>query len=363
MTGPRVSVVADVAGRADYHLGDEAMLEANLEALRRHVPGVRFTVFSRDPDWSSRRYGVDAIEPPHPSGTGQERITEAIAGSNALLVSGGGNMCATWPDKIHERATLLQIARSLGRPAALVGQTLGPILSDEQRSLLADVLPWAGFVGVRDDSSAALAESLGVPRDRIHRQIDDAFLLTPDAVLDGRADVLAAETRPLIVVTLDASFGSPYRHEALRAIAGQLDALAALLGAVLVFVPHVGGEAVADTHADRTAGIALRDFLKAPIHLVDLWEPREVRWLIGRSSLVISSRYHPIVFAMAARVPSIGIHQDDYTRIKLTGALAPAGLAELDAAARRCRPRRAAAARRRGVSLPRRRRSGARGAA
>lgn len=42
--------------------------------------------------------------------------------------------------------------------------------------------------------------------------------------------------------------------------------------------------------------------------------------------MVISTRHHPIVFALGAGVPSLGIHGDDYCRIKLQGALAHARL-------------------------------------
>jgi polysaccharide pyruvyl transferase WcaK-like protein len=41
---------------------------------------------------------------------------------------------------------------------------------------------------------------------------------------------------------------------------------------------------------------------------------------------MISSRYHPIVFALAAGIPALGIYGDEYCRIKLQGALAHAQL-------------------------------------
>jgi len=43
--------------------------------------------------------------------------------------------------------------------------------------------------------------------------------------------------------------------------------------------------------------------------------------LAHSASLVITSRYHPAVFAVAAGVPTIGISVDGYTSVKLTGAL------------------------------------------
>ncbi len=47
------------------------------------------------------------------------------------------------------------------------------------------------------------------------------------------------------------------------------------------------------------------------------------------AELVISSRYHPVVFAVSGGVPSIGIPVDDYTTTKLTGALGNFGQTSL----------------------------------
>ena len=52
----------------------------------------------------------------------------------------------------------------------------------------------------------------------------------------------------------------------------------------------------------------------------------QARHVTGNAALVISSRYHPIVFGLAAGVPCLGIHGDEYCRIKLHGALAHARL-------------------------------------
>ena len=67
----------------------------------------------------------------------------------------------------------------------------------------------------------------------------------------------------------------------------------------------MGGENVPPGHADVTAGTALRARLAAPMHVLDLWQAREVRWLTGQAAFVISTRYHPIVFALAAGCPRL----------------------------------------------------------
>jgi polysaccharide pyruvyl transferase WcaK-like protein len=221
---------------------------------------------------------------------------------------------------------LIEVARAAGRPAVVLGQTLGPALSAVQRQWLAASLPFCAWLGVRDEASAALAISLGVPADRVHQQLDDAFFLQSGPVTDQRATAVGGLRRPIILVTLDASFASPARARALDLIARQLDALVETLQASLVFAPHVGGAEVPDALADAAAARALRRRLHSSLLVLDTWQPREMRWLVGEAALVVSTRYHPLVFATASGTAALGIYTDAYTRIKLRGALAPAGL-------------------------------------
>jgi polysaccharide pyruvyl transferase WcaK-like protein len=343
---PRLFVIGDVGGPGHYHLGDEAMLEANLARLRQIVPGIRFTVASADPDWTSKRYGVASLPIPRiPSGHSPEswtrvignmpgrwadwlgpEIDESLGTAAGLLISGGGNLCATWPEKVLERVALLERARELDLPAVIVGQTIGPSLTRWQRGLLSGALQGAAWVGVRDGESATLASSLGVPAGRLRQHLDDAFFLEPLPVEDRRAGELRLRPKPWILVTLDGSFGTAAREPALSVLASQLDSLAESLNGTLIFVPHVGGADVRAGWADDVAGRALATRMRADLLILDLWQPREVRWLIGQAALVVSTRYHPLVFATAAGVPSLGIYTDPYTRVKLRGALGAADL-------------------------------------
>jgi len=108
-----------------------------------------------------------------------------------LIVSGGGNFSSTWPDLLYERATLLHLARIFGKPAVVLGQTLGPELSGAERRLLAETLSSARFVGLRELPSAVLAMELGVPPERLWYQCDDALFVEG---LEGNRDSLPLST-------------------------------------------------------------------------------------------------------------------------------------------------------------------------
>jgi polysaccharide pyruvyl transferase WcaK-like protein len=290
MTRPyRLLLAADVGGEGMRHIGDEAMLEANLDAFRRFLPQATYTL----------------------AASGQ-----SIQGADAVVISGGGNLSSSWPHLLHERVALLQLARRFGLPAVVVGQTIGPNLRDEERSLLSDSLSYARFVGVRELPSAALALGLGIPPARIWYQCDDAMFLdsgTPQSA------------EPRIAVTIDPQVRAA-GGEVYGALIRQLRELSRATGAPLVLIPHAFGDESPGTPSDLTEARLLAEAVALPGTVIAAGlSAREAKRLTGESSLVISTRYHPLVFGLAAGVPSLGIYADEYTRVKLQGALMHAG--------------------------------------
>jgi polysaccharide pyruvyl transferase WcaK-like protein len=310
--GPLV-ILADT--RADgFHVGDEAMLAANLARLARDVDGLDIQVL-----------GYDAS-------VGE--IAGAVKGARGVLISGGGNLSASWPRLLDQRVQALLEAAKHGVPAALGGQTLGPDLTASQRASLAAGLRTAAVVGVREPPSADLARALGVAEDRLVEQVDDAFGFE-DAVPTDPV-VLAATSAPYLALTLDPGFAMDAARAGLRSVASQLGAFAAETGLVIVFVPHAGrlGE---DAGEDGAVGAALRDWLVRDgvrCDVLPVLGCGESVWLAATASVVVSSRYHPLVFATAAGVPCLGLHRCPYTRVKVEGALARVGMRRwaLDAA-------------------------------
>ncbi len=297
-------IVADVGGEP-FHVGDEAMLVANLEALRRHDPDVRVTVIGRH-----------AAESP----------AEALAGAGGLFVSGGGNLSSSWPGLLDQRIQWMREARRRGLPVVTGGQTIGPELAAAERSRLAETLAGVEHLGLRELPSVALALQMGVPAERLIYQSDDAFFLAGRPPAAGAG--LAVPDEPFLLVTLDPSFATADSRVGLCSLALQLAGIAAESGLRLAFLPHVGplGSLGDD---DGRAGTALGQLLRAEgvgCTLLPVMPPAETVWVTQRAAAVVSSRYHPLVFGTAAAVPCLGLYRDDYTRIKLQGALAHLGM-------------------------------------
>ena len=341
----RFLLIGDVAGAETYHVGDEGMLEANLESLRELAPQAEFTVISRDPEWTAQTYGTTAIEPigftetdldskeaedrleslleavsqgelPAGFDRGPQALAviDAIRSADALVISGGGNMNATWPEHLYERVALLALAERLDKPAVVLGQTIGPRLSEMQSERLVESLRAVRLIGVRESDSYDLLEKLGVSAEILDYQLDDAIFL-------GKGQAKAAPRpeleRPYLALTLCGEL------DGLKSLASQIESLAGIIGADIVFVPHAG-----EPDFDRDVGARFGEALQAEtrFHLLEVLPAREVAAITGAAELVISTRYHPVVFASAGGVPSLGLSVDQYTRQKLSGALAHAGL-------------------------------------
>jgi polysaccharide pyruvyl transferase WcaK-like protein len=346
-SGPHFVLLADIGGARDLHVGDEAMLYANVLRLRRMFPDVRLTLLSRDPAYSAHTYQAEALRPfGFSTDAAQEdersallerirarlnggeatisesaqAVIDAVSTADGVFISGGGNLSSSWPHHLYERIALLECARAAGIPAVVTGQTLGPNLSAGHRQLLRGALPTAALVGLRERPSYLLALALDVPAERVVYQMDDALFM-PDAPLTEAA--LPAE--PFIAVTLH-PMAHAFGERTYSILAQQLDSIAHQTGCALVFIPHVAESNGRTDLSDVVVGEALEQALRAPLHRLPLLEPPQAVWATRQAAMVISSRYHPLVFATSVARPSLGLPTDEYTGIKLGGALYHAGL-------------------------------------
>jgi polysaccharide pyruvyl transferase WcaK-like protein len=129
----------------------------------------------------------------------------AIAGSDAVVIAGGGNLSRSWPEHVFERAAVVRAARRAERPVAITGQTIGPALDGRTRELVAETLAGCVFVGAREEPSYRLALELGVPPERTALQLDEAIGL--EGVEPHRSSAVIGDG-PFIAVTLN-QLGDP----------------------------------------------------------------------------------------------------------------------------------------------------------
>lgn len=371
----RIVTIGDV-GVLDgmVHIGDEAMFHEATVQLRAR--GATITGVSSNPAETAERYGIDAVPAIgfHPATTGgrlgqRERrarvlsaidggaghlpqddpawqVVEAVREADGVLVAGGGNMASLWPMHVYERNTLGLIARRFDKPLVVSGQTIGPVLEGEDRELVTELLDAAALVGLREGASLELVRSLGVDPTTTVGTVDDASFLGFEAAppAGGAASVAGAAgaagaasvtgaAAPYLAVSLSAHVGDADRGAFATAVARLLDRVAGEAGLEVVFLAHWGSLDPTEERGDSLLHRAVLDQLTVPARVEPTTDsPAAARFARG-AALHLTSRYHPAVFAVAGGVPTVGLAVDDYTTIKLTGALGNFGQTSVVSAA------------------------------
>ncbi|MCU1572587.1 MAG: hypothetical protein JWO93_669 [Micrococcaceae bacterium] len=360
-----ILVLADL-GQPEYHAGDEAMAHAAVDELTARLDA-RITVLSRDPDQSRSFFGTDALHtilfpwPPRERQEHFQRVQRALGGDRAalpaddtfwavedavrtadgVLLAGGGNLNSIYGWLLYERITLALLAAKYGKPLVVSGQTLGPGFLPGERDDLATALGTAALVGLRDPESAQLVSDLAIAPGRSLLVTDDATFLAGVAAAHN-AGRQPHSHRPYIAATVAPPTEENDDGRYLAELAAVLDTVAEATGLDILLVPHVGSLSTGSLSADSLS--ADSSSLPAPradqlshqqlvelqqsgrIRALPLLPAREVAVVTRGAELVLTSRYHPAVFALAAGVPTVALTVDTYSDIRLLGAMGNWGM-------------------------------------
>lgn len=353
----RVLLVGDVGTRPDgyYHVGDEAGVYQNL-SLYRQAGEFSVSLCS----WAITHQHLEVREYPFwamPTGPeGCQRIEELLKQAERLArlpflrypenirsytglirehdlihISGGGNLNSLYPAELYSRALIMLLAKTLGKPLLLTGQTIGPITGPPDRDVARRALNAADVITVRDGRfSPTVLRQLGVDRPRLHVGLDDAYFMD-SARSDGleafwvRGQTKGGRVRVGVSVHPDAGDGS------LQAVMGRaLQELGARIPIEVYFIPHIVVNE--DTRLDVSfmRGISERLPADIPQRLItfqDLMrnpEPAKERLIKGLTAamdLQIATRYHALVFALADGVSVLALNSGQYITEKNVGLL------------------------------------------
>jgi polysaccharide pyruvyl transferase WcaK-like protein len=338
----RILTIGDI-GPLDhmFHVGDEAMFDEL--AFQLTARGASVVGLSSNPADSAERYGIDALRPigfggltrdeqearfaavlddpaSLPADDPAHAVLAELALCDGVAIAGGGNIASVWPLHIYERAALGILAGRAGIPLVVSGQTIGPVLTAGDRTRVAALLGSAALVGVREPASHALVTSWGVTATQT---VDDASF-----VPDRSGPPVALPPEPYALVTVARHAGDRDPDAYLTSVARLLDAVHAETGLAVVFSAHfgpLGGSLAGASRGDELVHDDLAARMSAPSSVLRIVDTRTSAALARGASLVVSSRYHPAVFAVSGGVPTIGLAVDEYTTVKLSGALGNLG--------------------------------------
>jgi coenzyme F420-reducing hydrogenase beta subunit/polysaccharide pyruvyl transferase WcaK-like protein len=358
-----------IAGGYGYgNTGDEAQLGANLQRWAEAAPDAEVIVLSPNPEYTGKHHGVQAVaasrvvffdssqNPDYgasnknfektfwrtkrrlmpaawcmkhglPLFTVSQREAEflqLLSSASVLHLSGGGYLTGMTRSRLWDHMLLLRLCKIFGVQTILTGHTIGVFKSRDDRKLAKWGLSCAESITVRDrnESIRALA-AIGVTGDHIQERFDDALFCDQ---IDGKqvAEYVAATgidaSKPYVAASFHYWGQDKELSERLVSRFAELcDYLVHEYDLQVIFVPMIKK----DEHAIRDCIYAMKE---PGAMLQYSYDYKVVKGIIGEAKMCLAMKHHPIVFAMANAVPTIGVAVDDYYLHKNRGALALFGM-------------------------------------
>ena len=341
MSAPRRIVL--VNAWHDDNKGDGGIIEATLDLLEPHAPGAEVTVVSKftraHPAFASAHRHLLARRPdirvlPLGSGMGvaagrvarlrravgwmlprrAEEAERAIAAADLVVSVGGHYLYNRRADPRHwgrldRHLHPLRVAGRAGVPYVLLAQSVGPFSDRLSRRMTRRVLSRARAVGLREARSDAVLAALGVPADRRFVIPDVAFALQPEHTPAVGAALRRHGLDGVFWAFTVRGWGTGAQSDAF--LDEMADAVRGVLRAGLAdrvaLVAHCHGPTADED--DRVATRRLAERLAGePVAVVDEdLAPRELVALYGRAAAVVGTRFHSVIFALAAGTPAYAV--------------------------------------------------------
>lgn len=138
------------------NFGDELILSILTDRLK--TEGADVTVFSVDPEFTSKTYGVKSVRTFDPLD-----VVKTLAASD-VLISGGGSLFqdATSVKSVIYYSFVLGLAQLLGKKTIIFAQGVGPLYHPLSRFLVKNLFRHADYVSVRDEKSLNLLQNWNI---------------------------------------------------------------------------------------------------------------------------------------------------------------------------------------------------------
>lgn len=284
--------IGGYAGCGNY--GDDAILQALIEGLTQNgVPRKHITALTGNPRRDTRRFGIRCVGRMNPAA-----VLRALRQAD-VFVCGGGTLLQnrTGDRSLAYYLGLLRLARACGCQTVCLGGA-GPLNGSFARRRAAEELNRCDLILMRDAESAHLLCEIGVSEAKIRVGADPAFLLPdppPARTAFLRKSLTGAQNLSFFCVCPN---GTPKEHAS------------AWLSAAVRSMPDLTPVFLA---FDRKKDVFRIDALQISGNRTT-YVPRDVSELLALVSaarFVVSARLHPLIFAVRAGVPCLGISDSD----------------------------------------------------
>lgn len=304
--------------------GDDALLHAILNDIRRERPYFSPTVLSYKPMHTAEDYGVKSINRFNPFAI--RRLFKKVR----LFIAGGGSLIqdVTSTKSLFYYLYVIRLAKKIGVPIMLYGNGIGPISKPFNRSVAAKVLNMVDVITLRDPDSAEVLKSMHVTNPKIKITADPALSLEYDK--NGAGEILAE----LGIGKNDKYFCLSVRKwknmgKSAEAFARICNLAKEKYGLIPVIIPM---QYVKDVGVSREIAKIAGDCIVVDRHL----SAEELIALLSLSEGAIAVRLHMLIFGTVAGAPVLGVDYDPKVRSFSKFAELPQCISMGDLATGRC---------------------------
>lgn len=256
------------------------------------------------------------------------RTLETYASADLIVSTGGTYFVEHY--ELTTRVFELELACSFSTPLVFFTQSLGPFRRSDNRAAMRHLFERATLVLLRDERSREHLLEIGIPAAPLHVHGDCAFALGADSGLQRlRSGRLPARGARVSISVRDwTHFPTSGAEEGMRryrtAVAGAVDYLVKERGAQVTFVSTCQGIPEYWTNDARTAREIVRLLpadIRPRVEVDDgFHRTEELIALLGESDLVIATRMHAAILALAGGTPVLPIAYESKT-IEMFNAL------------------------------------------
>ncbi len=293
--------------------GDDALLLAISNELKKQKSDVRVAVLSANPKETEKTYRIDAI-----NRFNIFKILSNLKKSKAML-SGGGSLMQdeTSSKSLWYYACLLKIAKKMGLKVMQISNGIGPINKKANRVIVRNVInKYVDVVTLREEKSLRELEKMGVTTPKI---------LTSDLAmtLDGSGSkelkkVFVGEkidVKDYVCISMRDWKNNPKNFE--DEIAKVADHIYEKYNFDVIFIPM-------QYPSDIAISKRIAEKMKNPSHIISGHISTEnVIGIIRDAKLVLAMRLHSLIYGVSMKTPVVAIKYDpkidgfmEYIRLK-----------------------------------------------
>ncbi len=295
----RVGITGSYGG---LNLGDEAILQSMIAQLRKDVPQVEITVFSRDAEDTKKRHQVERAVAVR--GLSRSEVIPEVERLDVLVLGGGGIL---YDADARTYLREVAIAHEKRVPVFVYAIGAGPLTHAAAQAAVRENLKDAEVITVREKSAHRVLEESGLHRD-IVVTADPALLLKPEPLprgvltregLEGRRHLIGMSVR-------EPGVAAPDLDEKLyhALIANAADFMVDRYDADVVFVPME--RSVLDTQHSHAVIAKMLRAQRATVLKGEYTSGQILSWM-GKFDFALGMRLHFLIFAAIQGTPFVAL--------------------------------------------------------